>query len=131
MPHFTIEYSANIKNSVSWPDLCEAIRSAAVETGVFPLGGIRVRAYACEAYAIADGAPEHAFVAMVLRLGQGRDPDTRKTAGERVFQALADHLAELSDQRPLAISFDMEEISSEFSFKKNTIHQWLQTKENP
>lgn len=129
MPHFNIEYSSNIKHFVSWSDLCEAIRRAAAETGVFPLGGIRVRAHECIDYAIADGDAENGFVAMVLRLGQGRDPQTRKRAGAHVFRVLTDQLETLSRERPLAISFDMEEISSEFSFKKNSIHDRLKAKE--
>ena len=33
----------------------EVVRKAAVETGIFPLGSIRVRAIKCEHDAIADG----------------------------------------------------------------------------
>ena len=55
MPHFTIEYSANLDGRVDMGAVVELVRKAAVETGIFPLGGIRVRAIRCEHYAIADG----------------------------------------------------------------------------
>ena len=73
MPHFTIEYSANLDDRVDMGAVVELVRKAAVETGIFPLGGIRVRAIRCEHYAIADGRPNFGFLDMVLRLGEGRD----------------------------------------------------------
>ncbi|WP_239510397.1 hypothetical protein, partial [Klebsiella pneumoniae] len=39
--------------------LVEAVRVAAIETGVFPLGGIRVRTHRAVHAAIADGEPAH------------------------------------------------------------------------
>ena len=57
MPHFTIEYSANLDSRLDMAEVVEVVRKAAIETGIFPLGGIRVRAIKCEHYAIADGNP--------------------------------------------------------------------------
>ena len=48
MPHFTIEYPADLDARVDMSDVVEVVRRAAVETGIFPLGGIRVRAIRCE-----------------------------------------------------------------------------------
>ena len=92
MPHFTIEYSANLDARVDMGAVVELVRKAAVETGIFPLGGIRVRAIKCEHYAIADGRPNYGFLDMVLRLGEGRDLATRKKAGEHIFKALSAYL---------------------------------------
>jgi 5-carboxymethyl-2-hydroxymuconate isomerase len=92
MPHFTIEYSANLDARVDMGAVVEIVRKAAVETGIFPLGGIRVRAIRCEHSAIADGRPDFGFLDMVLRLGEGRDLATRKKAGEHIFRMLSDHL---------------------------------------
>jgi len=125
MPHFTVEYSANLDDTLDMVGLCEAVRQAAVETGVFPLGGIRVRALRCEAYAIADGAADNAFVDVSLRLGKGRDLATRKAAGERIFAAIEAYLAHQFELRPFALSFEVSEIDPELSFKKNSIHTRL------
>ena len=92
MPHFTIEYSANLDERVDMSDVVELVRKAAVETGIFPIGGIRVRAIKCEHYAIADGNPQLSFLSMVLRLGEGRDLAARKKAGEHIFKALSAYL---------------------------------------
>jgi 5-carboxymethyl-2-hydroxymuconate isomerase len=57
MPHFTIEYSANLDSRLDMAAVVEVVRKAAIEAGIFPLGGIRVRAIRCEHYAIAAGNP--------------------------------------------------------------------------
>jgi 5-carboxymethyl-2-hydroxymuconate isomerase len=106
-------------------EVVEVVRKAAVEAVIFPLGGIRVRAIRCEHYAIADGNPNHAFLDMVLRLGEGRDLATRKKAGEYVFKALSAHLDPVFAQIKFALSFDMQVNDKETSFKRNNIHEAL------
>ncbi len=125
MPHFTIEYSANLDGRVDMAEVVEVVRKAAVEAGIFPLGGIRVRAIRCEHYAIADGNPNHAFLDMVLRLGEGRDLATRKKAGEHVFKALSTHLDPVFAKMKFALSFDMQINDKDTSFKRNNIHEAL------
>ena len=125
MPHFTIEYSANLDQRLDMTEIVEVVRKAAIETGIFPLGGIRVRAIRCEDYAIADGNPDLGFLDMVLRLGEGRDLATRKKAGEHVFKALSAHLDPVFAQSKFALSFDMQINDKETSWKRNNIHDGL------
>jgi len=125
MPHFTIEYSANLEGRVDMGKVVEVVRKAAVETGIFPLGGIRVRAISCEHYAIADGNSQFGFLDMVLRLGEGRDLATRKQAGEHIFKALSAHLDPLFAQSQFALSFDMQINDKDTSWKRNNIHEAL------
>ncbi len=125
MPHFTIEYSANLDRHVDMGAIVELVRKAAVETGIFPLGGIRVRALKCEHYAIADGQKDFSFLDMVLRLGEGRDLATRKKAGEHIFKALSAHLDPVFAKEKFALSFDMQINDKETSWKRNNIHEAL------
>jgi 5-carboxymethyl-2-hydroxymuconate isomerase len=125
MPHFTIEYSVNLDKRVDMGKVVEVVRKAAVETGILPLGGIRVRAIKCEHYAIADGNPNLSFLDMVLRLGEGRDLATRKKAGEHIFKALSAHLDPVFAQSKFALSFDMQINDKETSWKRNNIHEAL------
>src|SRR6185312_1009050 len=120
MPHFTIEYSANLDRHVDMGTVVELVRKAAVETGIFPLGGIRVRAFRCEHYAIADGQKNLSFLDMVLRLGEGRDLAARKKAGEHIFKVLSAHLDPVFASRKFALSFDMQINDKDTSFKRNT-----------
>ena len=125
MPHFTLEYSANLDQHVDMGAVVEVVRKAAVETGIFPLGGIRVRAIRCEHYAIADGGAHFGFLDMVLRLGEGRDLATRKKAGEHIFRLLSDHLDPVFAAIKFALSFDMQINDKETSWKRNNIHEAL------
>jgi 5-carboxymethyl-2-hydroxymuconate isomerase len=125
MPHFTIEYSANLDARVDMGAVVELVRKAAVETGIFPLGGIRVRAVKCEHYAIADGQKNFGFLDMVLRLGEGRDLATRKQAGEHIFKVLSAYLDPVFANSRFALSFDMQINDKETSWKRNNIHEAL------
>ena len=125
MPHFTIEYSGNLDGRVDMREVVELVRKAAVETGIFPLGGIRVRAIRCEHYAIADGNPHLGFLAMVLRLGEGRDLAVRKKAGEHIFKALSGYLDPVFAESKFALSFDMQINDKATSWKRNNIHDTL------
>ena len=125
MPHFIIEYSANLDARVDMAKMVEVVRNAAIETGIFPLGGIRVRAVRCEHYAIADGNPQLGFLDMVLRLGEGRDLATRKKAGEHIFKTLSAHLDPVFKETKFALSFDMQINDKETSWKRNNIHEAL------
>jgi 5-carboxymethyl-2-hydroxymuconate isomerase len=125
MPHFTIEYSATIEPSVDIAAVCEVVRKAAVETGIFPLGGIRVRAIRCEHFAIADGRRDLGFLDVLLRIGEGRDLATRKKAGDHIFKALSDHFDPYFAKAGFALSFDIQINDKETSWKRNNIHELL------
>jgi 5-carboxymethyl-2-hydroxymuconate isomerase len=125
MPHFTLEYSGNLDARVDMGKVVEVVRKAAVETGIFPLGGIRVRAIRCEHYAIADASADFGFLDMVLRLGEGRDLATRKKAGEHIFKILSAYLDPVFADSKFALSFDMQINDKETSWKRNNIHEAL------
>jgi 5-carboxymethyl-2-hydroxymuconate isomerase len=125
MPHFTIEYSSNLDGRLDMAEVVEIVRKAAVETGIFPLGGIRVRAVRCEHYAIADARHDYSFLDMVLRLGEGRDLVTRQKAGEHIFRALSQHLDPVFASTKFALSFDMQINDKDTSWKRNNIHDAL------
>src|ERR1700690_3248066 len=117
MPHFTIEYSANLDSRLDMGKVVEVVRKAAAETGIFPLGGIRVRAIRCEHYAIADGSPHFGLLDMVLRLGEGRDLATRKKAGQHIFCPPTDPPDPVFAAGQFALSFDMQINDKETSWK--------------
>lgn len=127
MPHFIVEYSGNLDSQVDFPALGRLLRDAAVDTGVFPLGGIRVRMHRCEIFEIADGRSDASFVHIVLRMGAGRDLSTKKVAAGAVFGQLETFFQQQFEHLPFALSFEVVEINSDLSFKKNTLHQYLDT----
>lgn len=124
MPHFVIEHSGNL-DEVDFARLVETVRIAAIETGVFPVGGIRVRTHRADACAIADGKPDYAFIDMVLKMGKGRDLAARKRAGAQVFEALSRFLDPVFASRRIALSFAIQEIDADLNWKRNNIHDAL------
>jgi 5-carboxymethyl-2-hydroxymuconate isomerase len=128
VPHFSIEYSSNLDGRFDLQDLCEAIHAAALETGFFELGAIRVRAIRCEAYAVADKLPDNAFAHIVLRLGRGRDATDKKQIGDRIFAAAERTLAPLLATPYFALSFEIVEIDGDLSWKKNAIHPRIRSR---
>ena len=122
MPHFTIEYSANLDGRIDMSQVVDLVRREAIATGIFPLGGIRVRAIPCPYVSIADGSKDLNFLAMLLRLGEGRDLATRQRAGAQIFEALSKHLDALFVEGGFALSFDMQVNDAATSWKRNSIH---------
>jgi 5-carboxymethyl-2-hydroxymuconate isomerase len=121
--HIVIEYSAGLRGRLDVRAFIEAVHQAAVATGVFPIGGIRTRAYEAEHYVVADGHPDNAFVHLSLKVGHGRDLETRKHACEAIFAVACRHLASLFESLPLGISLEMQEIDPVLTCKKNNLHE--------
>lgn len=128
MPHFVIEYSGNLDGEVDFAGLVETVRKSAAETGVFPVGGIRVRTHRADCWAVADGDPRHAFIAMVLDLGAGRELAAKRRAGAHVFEAMSTFLDPLFARRTVGLTFSIREIDPELSWKRNNIHDALKAK---
>ncbi|HET9390541.1 MAG TPA: 5-carboxymethyl-2-hydroxymuconate Delta-isomerase [Steroidobacteraceae bacterium] len=125
MPHIVIEYSANLRGQLDLPRLLEAAHTSALATGVFPIGGLRTRAYAAEHYRIADAHPDNAFIHITLRVGHGRDLETRRRACEAIFTSVCERLAPLQERIPLGISLEMQEIDPVLTFKRNNLHEYV------
>lgn len=126
MAHFVLEYSNNIaSDTLALQSLFEKLHQAAVDTGMFPLKGIRSRAYACEDYRIADGNPDHIFLHLSVLLGAGRNLREREVAAKMFFNVLCTHFSESINTRGVAISFEMKELEPVLKYNKNTIQEFL------
>jgi 5-carboxymethyl-2-hydroxymuconate isomerase len=125
VPHILVEYSSNLDRQLDFPSFLTALRDSALATGVFPIGGVRVRAYRADHYVIADGHPDNAFVHLMLRVGHGRDLETRKRACEAIFKTACEQLAAIYDRIPLGISLEMQEVDPVLTFKKNNLHEYV------
>lgn len=125
MPHLIVEYSANVERLIELDSLLDRLHACALETGVFPLGGLRVRAHRTDAYRIADKAPENGFVHVTALIGHGRPLDVQQRAGEQLMAALTTHLQSLYDKSPLAISLTVQEFHPVLNFKKNNLHEYV------
>ena len=125
MPHFSIEYSANLETLIDMKNFCDLIRKAGLETKVFPIAGIRVRALKCEHFSIADNDPKNGFIDISIRLREGRDLETRKMATHHIFKIAENYLKPIMENHPLALSMEMRNIDAELSPKTNSIRKFL------
>jgi 5-carboxymethyl-2-hydroxymuconate isomerase len=126
MPHLIVEYSANLEDRFDRDGLLDRLHAVAIETGLFPIGGVRIRAYRADHYRIADCAPDNAFVHVTAMVGSGRSLEKRKAASELIFAALCEKLEPLQAAGPLAISFNMQEFDPVLNFKKNNLHEFVE-----
>ena len=131
MAHLSFEYSANLEPVLDFQAFCEVMRDTMLDSGVFPLGGIRVRGTRVDVCAVADGDPHLGFVDMTVRMGQGRDVDTRHSVTETLYAAAEAWLKSVLDDRPFALSLEVMEIESRFAEKRfNTLHAHLASKDD-
>lgn len=127
MPHFTMEYSANLGGKVDFNGLCRAVHATIMETGLFEPGAVRVRALRAEAYAVADLLPENGFIDMSFRIGTGRSAGEKRRTGEALFSTVTRFLSPLFETPHFALTLEIREIDPDLSWKKNAIHPRLRS----
>ncbi len=126
MAHFILEYSDNLaETDESIQVLFTALHHAAEATGLFPLKGVRSRAYCCKQYRMADGNPLHCFAHLEVKLGAGRTLEDRQKAAELFFDVFKQHFATYFEQAGVALSFEMKELEPVLKFNKNNIAEYL------
>ena len=106
MPHLTIDYSQNTVSN--FDALCVLLHGVLLQSGLFELGAIRVRARACPQYAVADRLPENAFADMILRIGKGRSDAEKQAVGAALMQAAEAHFAPLLARPHFALSLEVQ-----------------------
>ncbi len=125
MPHIQIDYSPNLEDRLDVAGLCRVLRDAAVETGVLPMAGVRVRATACTHVLIADGNPDHAFLDISLRLRGGRSPEAKAQATAHIFAAAEAFCADVLATSSFMLSFEMRDIDPDLSPKISSVRRYL------
>jgi 5-carboxymethyl-2-hydroxymuconate isomerase len=122
--HIVIEHSSNLRRQLNLPKFVEAIRQAALATGIFPMGGMRTRAYESERSCGSQCARDNTFVHLCVRVGQGRDPATCRQACEEIFAAACEQLREVHARAPLGISVEMQERDADMGLRHGNIHDY-------
>ena len=137
MSHMTLEYSSNLRANGRFGELCrELARFMAALTvdgqGVFPPGGVRVRAIPCDDYCIADGSMEDAgFVHAILKIGAGRSEAAKAATRDGLFGIMKAHFASQFADQGLALSLELAEFSESGTLKHNNLHARLKSRPAP
>jgi 5-carboxymethyl-2-hydroxymuconate isomerase len=122
VPHIIVEYSSNLRDSLEPASFIGKIHEAAMATGEFGPGTLRTRACERTCYRVADGNPENAFVHIVMRI-RPRSREEKLKLGESVFAAVCDYLNPVFESRPLGLTYEIQEIETEFRFLKSTLRR--------
>jgi 5-carboxymethyl-2-hydroxymuconate isomerase len=124
MAHAIVEWTDNLEGQADIHGLLQLIAKAMREAdGVFPWGGIRVRAIKLTDYVIADDTGEDAFVNVTVKMGAGRPAEFKQRFFNDLFEAVKVHFGSVFDSRYLALSLYIEEADEAGSFKHNNIHK--------
>ena len=125
LPHVSIQYSPQLDDSHDMGALCDVLNEAIVETALFPLAGIRVRAFRADHESVADRHPSNAFVAMQVYIGQGRTLEEQKSAGAHIYAAAEAFFADRLNDAYFMLSMEIFENNAALSWKRNTVHPRL------
>jgi 5-carboxymethyl-2-hydroxymuconate isomerase len=127
MPHVVIHYTDNLGSDAALGTLCGTLAEVIVEQRdggqrVYPIGGTRVLAYPARDFAVADGAPDRAFVYVNVRIASGRAPAAVKATGEALLGAVQKHFAAIFASRPIGITLQIDEGAPVFDAKHSNLH---------
>lgn len=123
MPHFVVEFTANLEAQGDLPGLLKKVNDTLIaQGGVFPIGGIRSRAIKLDCYRMADGEADYAFAHARLQIGAGRDEATKQRVGDQLFEVMKSHFAALYEKRYLALSLELGELGEAGTWKHNNVH---------
>lgn len=117
MPHLTIEYSSNVAAAVDVAAVVDALHDAALATGVAPLDALRTRGVERSVYAVADRHPDNGFVAVTIRLGEGRTDEQRQHLVAALMDALDEALG--TARETLMLSVECQEIDGDSRLNRN------------
>src|ERR1700735_128580 len=131
MSHMTLEYSANLRDAGRFGELCRKLAQFMTAlrvdgAAVFPPGGVRVRAIACEDFCIADGSLNDAgFVHAIVKIGAGRSDAAKQATSNGLFDIMKAHFARQFAEQGLALSLELSEFTAAGTLKHNNLHARL------
>jgi len=111
MPHFIVEYTANIENEARIPELLQKGVDVLVGEG-YPKLGMRARGLRFEEYVLADGRKDCGMVHVTLKVAPGHPATRKQQTCVVVFDMLKAHFAQMLARRYLLLSVELVEVAS-------------------
>jgi len=121
MPHILIDYTANLQALIDERELVDTVHKAAVQSGIFPVWGIRTFARAISLYRVGNGDPANGFIQVVVRIGPGRDLPLRQRIAALLFDALLTAVGDSFDGRRLACQLEVMEFDPALTLFRNNL----------
>jgi len=111
MPHLVLELSDNL---IDRPDLRAVLlelHEVLMATGAFAREDIKSRVLRHATFAVADGAPERAFVALEIRILEGRSDAVKAAASEGALAVLERAFAASLERLPVGLSVEVRDMA--------------------
>lgn len=121
MPHIQIAYSANLSGSVAESRLVDRVHQAAIDTGVFPVWGIRTFASALDDCRIGNGQAGNGFVHVTVRIAPGRDLELKRRVARELFAAVLQVMQPLFESHRLGCQLELGEFDASTSVYQNNL----------
>ena len=126
MPHFTIEYSANLDGRVDMGEVVESFARPRSKPGSSRSEAFASAPSDASTMPSPTATPHFGFLDMVLRLGEGRDLADPQEGRRAYLQGAVRPISiRCSPNSKFALSFDMQINDKETSWKRNNIHEAL------
>ncbi len=110
MPHLILEYSANVVDEPDHARLLLELNQALAGTGLFSLSDFKGRAIRHADFAVADGAPDRAFVALDVQVLDGRTDEIKARVAEICAGILRAAFPRTAAARRLSLSVQVSDI---------------------
>lgn len=113
MPHFVIEYSRSIEDTIDMNEIMEAVFSAACQSGVMQPDDIKIRAIPFDYFKLSKKGD--IFIHLTVSLLEGRSDENKEALALLLREKLSNKLKGVS-----SISIDIRDMNAITYKKKNT-----------
>jgi 5-carboxymethyl-2-hydroxymuconate isomerase len=117
VPHLTLEYSANIGQSVRFAPLFSDLHRLLEEVAGIDIANCKSRAVCQQVYFVAAGKDQEAFVHLELRLLEGRPPAVKERIGQACLEVMERVLAPSRARLRLQLTVEIVEMARDSYFK--------------
>lgn len=121
MPHIQIDYTANLADAVIDGRLVDTVHQAAIDSGVFPVWGIRTFARAMSDYRVGNGEAGNGFVNVTVRIAPGRNLALRQRIQRELFGAMLQAMQPLFAHHRLGCQLEITEFDADVSIYQNNL----------
>lgn len=117
MPHLVLEYSANVPDEPDFDGVLRRLHEALSASGPFELGKVKSRVVRHEAFRVADGAPDRAFVHLTAAVLDGREAEVLKVVAGPLLAVLCEAFPRARRERRCDVTLEIREMPRALYFK--------------
>lgn len=117
MPHLTLEYTSNLDEWASDPDLLVTLHRLLETSGGIKIGNCKSRWRMVEEWVVGVGEGDSAFVHLDIRFLEGRPQAVKEAIGVAAVGILNDHFQQDREDLDLQVTVEIQDIRRDAYFK--------------